>query len=68
MNYEKLVNNLRRDIFDYDYDGKGEKADRVLRKAIARKVANYDEPLRDEFGATAEDHRQLGRQGIAWMD
>jgi hypothetical protein len=70
MNYERLVRRIRQRIFDYyeESEAKGEKASRILAKAIKRKVAQYPPPKVDEWGATAADRRMLASHGLAWMD
>lgn len=67
--WDKLIIRLRRRIFDYweESEEKGEKASRILSRAIAKKVANRVSET-DQWGATSEDRRLLARHGIAWGD
>lgn len=68
MNYEKIVREIRRRIFDYydESEEKGQKATRVLHRAMS-KVPKTPLPT-DQWGATAEDRRMLARHGICWGD
>lgn len=68
MNYEKLVRRIRQRIFDYydESETKGQKASRILEKALGR-IPRAPRPV-DPFGATAEDRRMLARHGITWGD
>lgn len=70
MNYAKLVNKLRSRIFNYydESESKGEKASRILGKAIKKKVQQYAPMPIDEWGATWKDRNDLGKHGICWMD
>lgn len=62
--YARIVRRLRQRIFTYE----GDKADRILKRAIALEVSSRPAPEIDQWGATAEDRRQLARHGIAWGD
>jgi hypothetical protein len=68
MNYENLTRKIRQRIFDYDDAGKGEKAGRVLRKCIARKIAQRPPEQRDELGITSGEYRGLARHNILKSD
>ena len=68
MNYEKIVRGIRQRIFNYydESEEKGQKASRVLSKALSRVPKT---PLKvDQWGATAADRRMLARHGMAWGD
>lgn len=67
---ERLVRRLRQRIFDY-YDEsfeKGEKASRILEKALKRVKKYTPPPSTDRWGATAEDRRMLYGHGLTWGD
>lgn len=63
--YSWVVRRIRQRIFDYPDDTK---ATRVLHKAMARVAKNMPPKPTDQWGATADDHSNLGRQGISWGD
>lgn len=65
-----LARRIRQRLFEYDDESpeKGEKATRVLRRALDRKAKYRPSRQTDQFGATAEDRRSLARHGIAWGD
>lgn len=67
---ERLVLRLRQRIFDYyeESEAKGQKASRVLEKALARQARHKPSPKTDQWGATAADRRMLARHGMAWGD
>lgn len=67
---ERLVRKLRQRIFDYyeESEEKGEKASRILEKALAKLATLPRDEKIDQWGATADDRRQLARHGICWGD
>jgi len=68
VNYSRIVMGIRQKIFDYSPEQRV-KATRVLHKAIAKSLLqNPHNPVVDEFGATAWDHRELRKRGICWGD
>lgn len=67
---EKLIRRIRQRIFNYydESESKGEKASRLLKKALHRAAKLRPLPSTDQWGATAQDRRDLARHGIAWAD
>lgn len=67
---EKRIRRLRQRIFIY-YDQSqetGEKASRILSLALAIAAPLRSPPPVDQWGATADDRRNLARNGMAWGD
>lgn len=67
---ERLVRHIRQRIFIYydESETKGEKASRLLARALKRIKNLQPPPKTDQWGATAEDRRVLASHGMAWGD
>lgn len=67
---ESLIRKIRQRIFDYydESEAKGQKASRILAKLLAVAAKLRPAPPVDQWGATAQDRRDLARHGLTWMD